>query len=197
MALVWRFWPVLLLILGAGCSPAAQGPAVTLAVATRTPIPTRNPPTATRLPASLTSAAAAGPSATEPPRPSPSPTLTLAPAGTLAPASTLAPTADPALAAILSYLEARAAADVTRVTDLSCTAWKPQAVTEAVSFRSMNAKLQDVACQVTGTDGDFTLVRCDGKIITTYGPEAREWDLSTLLYQALPEAGEWKMCGYQ
>lgn len=191
MALVWRFWPVLLLILGAGCSPAARDPAANLAVATRTPIPTRNPPTATRAPASFTPAAAAGPSATEPPRPSPSPTRTLAPA------STLAPTADPALAAILSYLEARAAADVTRVTDLSCAAWKPQAVTEAVSFRSMNAKLQDVSCQVTGADGDFTLVRCDGKIITTYGPEAREWDLSTLLYQALPEAGEWKMCGYQ
>jgi hypothetical protein len=101
------------------------------------------------------------------------------------------------LGAILNYLEARAAADVARVTDLSCAAWKGQAVTEAVSFRSMNAKLQDVSCQVAGSAAGFTLVSCDGKIITTYGPEAREWDLSTLIYQAAPEEGEWKMCGYQ
>jgi hypothetical protein len=60
----------------------------------------------------------------------------------------------------------------------------------------MNAKLEDVACTVAGSDGPYTLVSCGGKIVTTYGGESREWDLSALVYQTTPEDGRWKMCGY-
>jgi hypothetical protein len=65
-----------------------------------------------------------------------------------------------------------------------------------VSFRSMQARLQDVVCTVDGVSGAFTLVGCGGKIITTYGTETREWDLSPFVYQAVVEDGQWKMCGY-
>jgi hypothetical protein len=158
---------------------------VTLAPATLTPLPSPVPPSPTPPPAASPTAPTATAAATA-----------TAPAAAASPRPSPTATPDPALSTILDYLEARAAADVTRVTDLSCAAWKPQAVTEAVSFRSMNARLQDAVCRVAGTDGAFTLVTCDGKIITTYGPESREWDLSTLIYQAAPEDGQWKMCGY-
>jgi hypothetical protein len=110
---------------------------------------------------------------------------------------TATPTPDPAVEIIYRYLEARAAADVELTTALSCPAWKPQAVTEAISFRSMNAELQGVSCEATGAADGFSLVACQGTMLTTYGPDTREWDLSNQTYRAAPEAGEWKMCGYQ
>jgi hypothetical protein len=130
--------------------------------------------------------------------PSPLPSATPAPttaAATPPPAG--APTADPALAAILSYLEARTRADVEAAADLSCAAWRSQAVTEAISFRSMNARMEGVVCALAGTDGPFTLVTCDGTLVTTYGTETRERDMSHLVYRAAPEDGAWRMCGYQ
>ena len=96
-------------------------------------------------------------------------------------------------AAMVKYLEARASADADSIRGLSCAAWEGQAVAQADSFRSMNARLDNVTCQKSGTDGAYTLVTCDGKIVTTYNGENREWTLGT--YRMAQEDGEWKMCG--
>jgi hypothetical protein len=101
-------------------------------------------------------------------------------------------TGDPG-AVMLKYLEARVAADANAIRGLSCAAWESQAAMQADSFRSMNAQLQDVTCQQSGTDGDTTLVTCGGQIVTTYEGENREWALGT--YRMIQEDGEWKMCG--
>lgn len=96
-------------------------------------------------------------------------------------------------AAMVKYLEARAAADADAIRGLSCAAWEGQAVAQADSFRSMNATLDNVTCQQSGGDGDITLVTCDGQIVTTYNGENRQWALGT--YRMTQEDGEWKMCG--
>ena len=96
-------------------------------------------------------------------------------------------------AAMVKYLEARAAADSSAIRGLSCAAWEGQAVAQADSFRSMNAKLENVTCKQNGTSGDLTLVTCDGQIVTTYNGENRSRPLGT--YQMKQEDGEWKMCG--
>ena len=101
-------------------------------------------------------------------------------------------TGDPG-AAMLKYLEARVAADAGAIRSLACAAWEGQAAMQADSFRAMNAQLQDVTCQQSGTDGDAALVTCDGQIVTTYDGENREWALGT--YRMVQEDGEWKMCG--
>jgi hypothetical protein len=153
------------------------------------------------------------PPATVPPTappPLPSPTLTAAP--TLAPSATTAPlpsstpapqataspspTPDLAAQAIFNYLAARAKTDLDATLALSCAAWDSQAAVEVTSFRSMNAVLEEVTCAANGQAGDFTLVTCGGKMITTYGGESREWDLSSFVYQAVLEDGQWMMCGY-
>jgi hypothetical protein len=105
-------------------------------------------------------------------------------------------TPDPAVVTVLAYLDARARTDLATATNLSCKSWKSKAATEVTSFRSMNAKLVGVTCRVTGTAGDYTLVGCAGKMVTTYGAETRDWDLSTFVYQVISEDGLWKMCGY-
>ena len=96
-------------------------------------------------------------------------------------------------AVMKSYLEARVTGSVDTMRHLSCAAWESQVVVQSQSFRSMNAQLQNVSCSVVGQSGDYTLVHCDGKIVTSYNGENREWPLTT--YQLKQEDGEWKMCG--
>jgi hypothetical protein len=159
-----------LAVLVAGCSGGAASPA---SLATATLLPAASP---TRLPAT-----------TAPPTVTltrPAPTAT-APAATSTPVATAGPTAsatpDPAVEVVLAYLAARIEGDANVVTALVCQAWKGPAVTEAISFRSMNARLEDVVCTANGSSGSFTLVGCTGKMITTYGTETREWDLSSFV----------------
>ena len=101
-----------------------------------------------------------------------------------------------AASAIEKYLAARAASDVDQMTLLSCPTWEAQARVEAASFKSMNAKLEGVTCQVGSGTGDSTLVNCQGKIVTTYQGEAREWNVGDHPFKAALQDGEWRMCGY-
>jgi hypothetical protein len=96
-------------------------------------------------------------------------------------------------AAMMSYLQARTEADATKMQSLSCAEWEDQAAIQAQSFRSMNAELQDVSCTTGGQEGDYTLVSCEGEIITSYNGENRAWELGS--YRMKQEDGEWKMCG--
>jgi hypothetical protein len=97
------------------------------------------------------------------------------------------------VAAIESYLRARVESDSNKLRVLSCAEWEAQAMIQADSFKSMDAKIDTMTCSESGTDGDATLVACEGKIITTYNGESREWPLGK--YRAVQEDGEWKMCG--
>jgi len=191
---VWPLALAMLAILLAACG-ASPGTAAlntaTLAAPTST---TPAAPTATVVPASSTPL---------PPAASPSAATTATPATTAPPAASATPagpaptaTLDPAVAAVLAYLQARASTDLAAATNLSCKSWKSKAATEVTSFRSMNAKLVGVTCRITGSAGLYTLVGCGGKMVTTYGGEARDWDLSTFVYQVIAEDGQWKMCGY-
>jgi hypothetical protein len=97
---------------------------------------------------------------------------------------------------IEAYLAARVESNVDQMTLLSCPAWEAQARVEATSFQSMEARLEGVACTESGADGEFTLVGCQGKIVTTYQGETREWSVADHPYRALLDDGEWRMCGY-
>ena len=100
---------------------------------------------------------------------------------------------DDAAGTMQSYLAARAQADATRMQSLSCAAWESQALIQAQSFRSMNAELDGVMCHSIGAEGGYELVQCDGRILTSYNGENREWALGT--YRMIKEDGEWRMCG--
>ena len=189
------------LLAACGANQATVAPAPTAstpAVSTTSSAPTApaQPSTATSVPIAATSTAGASAPATEPAtNTAPAATVTLA-RPTASPANGATATPDPAVAAVLAYLEARARTDAAAATGLSCKAWISKALTEVTSFRSMNAKLVGVTCQVTGSASGFTLVGCGGKMVTTYGTETRDWDLSSFVYQVILEGGQWKMCGY-
>lgn len=97
--------------------------------------------------------------------------------------------------AVEDYLNALVAKDANRLSALSCSDWEDDALLELDSFQAVTARLQDVACEQTGTDGSTALVLCKGKIIATYGNEDQELDLSVRTYQVVQEGGDWLVCG--
>jgi hypothetical protein len=87
--------------------------------------------------------------------------------------------------------------DWVQAVNLSCADWEQGARTEANSFDSIEAYLEEVSCTSEDTEGDVRGVTCQGNIIATYGAEDRQLTLEGRTYQIVLEGGEWRMCGYQ
>lgn len=97
--------------------------------------------------------------------------------------------------AVENYLNALVAKDADRLSTLSCGEWEDDALLELDSFQAVTARLEGVACEQTGSDGDTALVLCNGNIVATYNEEDQELDLSVRTYQVVQEGGEWLVCG--
>jgi hypothetical protein len=97
--------------------------------------------------------------------------------------------------AVEDYLNALVAKDADRLSTLSCGEWEDDALLELDSFQAVTARLEGLACEQTGTDGDTALVLCNGSIVATYNNEDQELDLSVRTYQVVQEGGEWLVCG--
>jgi ketosteroid isomerase-like protein len=103
--------------------------------------------------------------------------------------------ADAPSKAVQDYLNALVAKDTDRLPSLVCGDWENDALLELDSLQAVTARLDNVACKQSGTDGDNTLVNCTGKLITTYNNEDQEIDLSVRTYQVVQEGGDWLVCG--
>jgi hypothetical protein len=97
--------------------------------------------------------------------------------------------------AVEDYLTALVEKDADRLSTLVCGEWEDEALIELDSFQAVSTRLEGLACEQTGTDGDTALVLCNGKIIATYTNEDQEIDLSTRTYQLTQEGGDWLLCG--
>jgi outer membrane lipoprotein-sorting protein len=97
--------------------------------------------------------------------------------------------------AVENYLNALVEKNTDRLTTLACSDWEDEALLELDSFQAVTTKLDGLACQQTGTDGNTALVLCNGKIIATYNNEDQELDLSVRTYQVVQEGGDWLVCG--
>lgn len=102
-----------------------------------------------------------------------------------------------ALIAAETYQQAFADKDAERISALSCADWEEQALLEMDSFQAVKVELQGLNCQETGEDGEAVLVLCDGKLLTTYGEEQREFDLSSRTFRVVQQGGNWLICGVQ
>lgn len=99
--------------------------------------------------------------------------------------------------AVESYLTALIAKNSNSLSTLSCGDWEPNALMELDSFQAVDVRLDGLSCAEVGMDGDFTLVKCQGKIVATYNGEDEDIELSTRNYQVLKQNGEYLVCGYQ
>jgi hypothetical protein len=102
---------------------------------------------------------------------------------------------DAAGKAVEEYLNVLVAKDENRLPSLVCGDWESDAMMELDSLQAVTARLEDVSCKQTGTDGDTALVNCTGKLVTTYNNEDSDIDLSTQTYQVVQQGGDWLVCG--
>jgi hypothetical protein len=103
---------------------------------------------------------------------------------------------DPATS-VEGYLDALVSKDADRIVTLSCADWEDDAIIEVDSLEAVDARLEDVSCEQTGTDGETALVLCGGSIVLTYNGEDRPIDLAARTYQVVQSGGEWLVCGYR
>lgn len=106
-----------------------------------------------------------------------------------------AASSDAPASAVEEYLNTLVAKDADRLPTLVCGDWEDDALIELDSFQAVEARLEGMACQQTGTDGETALVDCTGSIIATYNDEDQELDLSVRTYQVMQEGGDWLVCG--
>ncbi len=99
--------------------------------------------------------------------------------------------------AIESYLEALEAKELNQMIFLSCADWEAQARVEYDSFAAVEVTLEEIECQESAQDGDYTLVSCTGRIVASYGAEDLIIELPERMFKAIQQGGEWRMCGYQ
>jgi hypothetical protein len=104
---------------------------------------------------------------------------------------------DPAAKAVESYLTALVNKDSSALSSLSCADWESNALLELDSLQAVATRLENLACSVTGADGNITQVNCQGKILATYNNEDQQLDLSVRTYQVVQQGGEYLVCGYK
>ena len=102
---------------------------------------------------------------------------------------------DAPVKAVEKYLNALVAKDADRLPTLVCGEWEEDALIELDSLQAVSARLENVSCSQTGTDGDTALVHCTGNIVLTYDTEDQNIDLSVVTYQVIEEGGDWLVCG--
>jgi len=89
------------------------------------------------------------------------------------------------------YLEAKVKADAQTVRSLLCSEMEADLERESMTFASVtDVKLEGMVCV---RDDDTNTVRCQGKIVATYGTEKTDFPL--VAYRVVQEDGEWKWCG--
>ncbi len=97
--------------------------------------------------------------------------------------------------AVQKYLNALVNKEADKLPTLVCGAWEEDALIELDSFQAVTARLEDVACSQTGTDGETALVLCTGDIVLSYDNEDQNIDLSVRTYQVIEQGGDWLICG--
>jgi hypothetical protein len=96
-----------------------------------------------------------------------------------------------------SYIKGLVAKDDISLSTLSCSDWEPNALMELDSLQAVEVRLEGLTCENTGTDGEYSLVNCQGYIVATYDGEDQNIDLSTRTYKVVDQSGEFLVCGYK
>ena len=97
--------------------------------------------------------------------------------------------------AVENYWDAIATKDTSRLSTLFCGDWENESMTVLDSLQAVNARLENVACSQTGTDGETALVNCKGQMVLTYDTEDQNIDLSVFTYEVVNQGGDWLVCG--
>lgn len=101
-----------------------------------------------------------------------------------------------AVGAVQAYYQAILSQNATQLKAVTCPSFQATAQTELDSFQGVKMALEGFSCKETGQQGDSTLVKCDGKIVATYGSDKMDFPLADRVHQVQNQGGTWKVCGY-
>jgi hypothetical protein len=95
------------------------------------------------------------------------------------------------------FLKAMLAGEKDKALGVVCPEWEAQAGLELDAFSGVTGKLEGAICQKAGTDGGYTLITCQGKMVLDYRGELRDRSLEGTTYLVKKIDGDWKVCGYR
>lgn len=101
-----------------------------------------------------------------------------------------------AVQAVETYYRAILSQNAAQLKTVTCPAFQDKAQTELDSFQGVKMELKGFSCKTAGQQGASTLVKCDGKIVATYGSDSMDFPLSDRVHQVQNLDGGWKVCGY-
>lgn len=102
-----------------------------------------------------------------------------------------------AVIAVETYLQALVDKDQDRLLASICPSWETEALLELDALSLIETSLSDLACERTGTEGDFALVVCQGSIDATYGTEVQKFELGQRIFTVTRSGSDWLVCGYR
>ena len=101
-----------------------------------------------------------------------------------------------AVGAVESYYQAIISQNADQLKKVTCPEFLDPAQVELDSFQGVKTELQGFSCQESGTEGAFTVVKCAGKIVATYGSEKMDFPLADRAHKVQNAGGSWQVCGY-
>lgn len=107
-----------------------------------------------------------------------------------------APTQTAASQAVEDYLQILSDKDEQNLLTRICPGYEFDALVEFDALAQVQTELKDVACQQVESNTDGARVTCTGSLVSNYGSEIFEYDLSGRIYNVVPDGENWLVCGY-
>ncbi len=106
------------------------------------------------------------------------------------------PTQTPASAAVENYLQILSDKDEQALLLRTCPQHELDALIEFDALAQVQTKLKDVACQQIESNAGAAKVTCTGSIVSNYGSEIFNYDLTGRTYTVIQDGENWLVCGY-
>ena len=106
------------------------------------------------------------------------------------------PTQTPASAAVEDYLQMLSAKNEQGLLTRICPGYEFDALVEFDALAQVQTELKDVSCQQVESKTEGAKVACTGSIISNYGSELFNYDLTGRIYNVIPDGENWLVCGY-
>jgi hypothetical protein len=110
--------------------------------------------------------------------------------------SACTPTQTPASEAVEDYLQTLSDKDEQGLLARICPAYEFDALVELDALAQVQTELKDVSCQQVESNADGAKVTCTGSIISNYGSEIFNYNLTGRVYDVIPDGENWLICGY-
>jgi hypothetical protein len=107
-----------------------------------------------------------------------------------------APTQTAASQAVEDYLQVLSDKNEQSLLTRICPGYEFDALVEFDALAQVQTELKDVACQQIESNAEGAEVTCTGSLVSNYGSEIFQYNLSGRIYNVVPDGENWLVCGY-